>query len=178
MQNLPIPELRLPGLAIEHLDVDTGTAKFDLTLQVEETDSGLAGSLEYNTDLFDADTIDRLIGHFHVLLEGAAADPDRRVSMLPLLTGEERRELLIRAGENAPERSPRGESAPPAASREAPAAESAGARGLYELFEDQAGRSPEAVAITCEGLSLTYEELSARAGRVARLLRDRGVGPE
>ncbi|PYS93247.1 MAG: hypothetical protein DMF50_13740, partial [Acidobacteria bacterium] len=76
--------------------------------------------------------------------------------MLPLLTGEERRELLIRAGENAPERSPRGESAPPA----------------------QAGRTPEAVALTCEGLSLTYGELSARAGRVARLLRARGVGPE
>jgi amino acid adenylation domain-containing protein len=161
MQNMPVPDLRLPGLSVEPLDIDTGTAKFDLTLQVAETDDGLAGSIEYSTDLFDAATIDRMIGHFGSLLEGAAADPDRRLSSLPLLTGEERRDLLAAADVAS-----------------SPAAGTDGTRCLHELFEARAVLAPDAPALTFEGESLDYGRLNARADRLARLLRARGVGPE
>ncbi len=158
MQNLPIPALSLPGLTIEPLDLDTGTAKFDLTLQVEETEDGLAGSVEYSTDLFDGATIDRLIGHLRMLLESAVVDPDRRVSRLRLLTAEERRELL-------------------APGEDASAAGAAGASCLHRMFEERAGMAPGAAALTFEGLTTTYADVNARANRVARLLHRRGVGP-
>ncbi|TMQ67695.1 MAG: amino acid adenylation domain-containing protein, partial [Candidatus Eisenbacteria bacterium] len=174
MQNMRIPALRLPGLSVETLDIDTGTAKFDLTLQVEETEDGLAGSVEYSADLFDAATIDRMIGHFCTLLAGAAAAPDRRLSELPLLTTDERRKILGLGGS-------RGETgrAPDAARRRSAAAvELSGSACLHEMFEAQVRSRPGAPAVTFENDSLSYEALDARADRVARLLRARGVGPE
>ena len=148
MQNMPIPEPRLRSLAVESLDIDTGTAKFDLTMQVEDTGGGLAGSLEYSTDLFDDAKIDRLLGHFRTLLEGAAADPDRRIAELPLLPQDERRDLL-----EIPD---------------APSPETAGAPCLHEMFERRARLAPAATALTFEDQALSYEELDSRAERVAR----------
>ncbi len=96
LQNAPSGALRLPGLTLESLDLDTGTAKLDLLLSFSEGDSpALPGGWEYSTDLFDAATIDRLSGHLNVLLEAAAADPDRALWELPLLTGRERVQLLL-----------------------------------------------------------------------------------
>src|SRR5581483_7203341 len=81
--------------AVRKMPIHTGTAKFDLTLVLTETPSGLHGELEYSTDLFDGATTARMVGHFQTLLEGIAADPDRRLSELPLLTEGERQQLLL-----------------------------------------------------------------------------------
>jgi len=158
MQNMPIPELRLGDVSVETVDIDTGTAKFDLTMQVEDRGPSLDGSLEYSTDLFDAATVERLLGHFQTLLEGAAADPDRRIAELPLLRPDERRELLAFPG--------------------GPLPRATGTLCLHDRFERQALLLPAAIALTFEDQALSYGELNTRADRVARILRRRGVGPE
>jgi non-ribosomal peptide synthetase component F len=76
------------------LPTESGTAKFDLTMFVTEEAGGLGLALEYNADLFDPDTIDRMLGHFRRLLEGIAADPDQTIAALPMLSDEERRRML------------------------------------------------------------------------------------
>jgi len=151
-QNVPPGTLELPGLEVLPVAVETGTAKFDLTVEI----SGEAGSVEYRSDLFDAATIDRLAGHFAILLAGAVADPERRLSELPLLTAEEERQL---AAWNAPVQMP-----PEAA--------------LHARFEAWAARTPHAVAVVSGDKALTYGELNDRSGRLARTLRRLGVGPE
>ena len=84
------------GSQVRAFDVTFGTSKFDLTLSAQETAEGLRAAIEYSTDLFEADTIRRMLGHLEVLLEGIAVDPDRRLSAIPLLTREERRRVLAR----------------------------------------------------------------------------------
>jgi amino acid adenylation domain-containing protein len=158
LQNTPLPSLDLPGLSLSPLEADSGTAKFDLLLALAETEQGLAGNLEYNTDLFEAATARRLLGHFRNLLEAAVADPARRLSELPLLTEAERRQVL---GEWSWTEAVRPE-----------------AQTVHRLFELQAEQTPEAVALVFEGEQLTYRELNARANRLAHSLRDLGVGPE
>jgi amino acid adenylation domain-containing protein len=135
----------------------TGTAKFDLTLSMAETSHGLAGALEYNTDLFDEDTMARMAGHLITLLEGAAADPSRPISRLPLLTEQEHRQLLEWNDTKAPFPED---------------------RCIHELFEAQVERTPEATAVVFEDQALTYAELDRRANQVAHYLRALGVGPE
>jgi amino acid adenylation domain-containing protein len=157
LQNAPKQTLELSALGLEPMEVDNGTSKFDLTLFMNEEDEGLSGQLEYNTDLFEAETVRRMLGHFEVLLEGIAADPARRLSELPLLPEAERRQLLVDWN--------RTEADYPRAC-------------LHELFERQAARTPGAVALIDEGERLTYAELNARANQLARYLQRLGVGPE
>jgi condensation domain-containing protein len=85
---------RHPGWDVRHLDVDTGTTKFDLYLELDDRPDGITGRVVYRTDLFDADTIARLADHYRTLLEGAVADPGTRLSSLPLLTAPERAHIL------------------------------------------------------------------------------------
>jgi amino acid adenylation domain-containing protein len=138
-------------------EVDTGTAPFDLAFDLGEGPAGLAGGLEYSTDLFDRDTIVRLAGHFATLLLGIVADPGARLSELPLLTAEEREQLRAWNG-TAAESSPRA--------------------CVHELVAAQAARAPDAPAVVSAAGTLTYGELDRRANRVARRLRSLGVGPE
>jgi amino acid adenylation domain-containing protein/FkbM family methyltransferase len=137
--------------------VGTGTAKFDLTLFVMEGGGNLTGAVEYSTDLFDAERIRRLTGHFQKLLEGVVADAGRGVWDLPLLTEPERRQLLVdwnpRVGEAA-------------------------AESVIQRIEEQAARTPGAVAVEGETGRWTYEELNAAANRLTHYLRRLGVGPE
>ena len=156
LQNAPPGRLDLAGLTLERLDFDTGTAKFELTLDLTESDGGLAGFLEYNADLFDAATAARLARHFSCLVAGVAAGA--RLSDLPILSEAERRELVAELNDT---RAPF-----PAEST------------VHELFEAEARRRPEAVAVSCEGRSLGYGELDRRAGRLARDLAGLGVGPD
>jgi amino acid adenylation domain-containing protein len=160
LQNNRIPELAHPALTLEALDLDegTGTAKFDLTLAVSESEAGLFAGFEYNTDLFDRETIVRLERHFRALLEGILGDPQRRLAALPLIDAEERRRILADGAGPRPELED-----PPC---------------IHRLFEIQAERTPDAVAAESEGRSLTYRQLNERANRLARALRDRGVGPD
>ncbi|HVR99264.1 MAG TPA: amino acid adenylation domain-containing protein [Thermoanaerobaculia bacterium] len=158
LQNALVGDLELPGLTVTPLPGDGRTAKFDLTLFLEEKAGGLTGALEYSRDLFEAPTIERLLGHFRTLLEGAVAAPAERLSELPLLSRAERQELLrdwstADAGE------------PPAGT-------------LPELFEAQVRRSPEAIALVATTETLTYRQLNAHANQLARRLRRLGVGPD
>jgi amino acid adenylation domain-containing protein len=151
--------VRLGDVDAQVRGVEVGAAKFDLTLMLEEPEEGaLAGWLEYNTDLFDAATIERLAGHFTRLLEALVADPRQRISALSLLSEAERRELLVEFNENT---RVEGE-----------------ARCINELFEAQVERTPEAVALIAGEQSLTYAELNRRADSLARYLQSKGVGAE
>jgi amino acid adenylation domain-containing protein len=155
-QNAPRNPLRLPGLAVEPVEIHNGAARFDLTLAVVEED-GLRATLEYRTDLFEPDAMDRLLGHYRTLLEGAVADPERGIGDLPLLTDPER-ELLVRWSA-APGKFERGSC-------------------VHESFERQMSQTPDAVAVVCEDQRLTYRELNARANQLAHHLRTLAVAPD
>ncbi|OGQ77555.1 MAG: hypothetical protein A3F90_11830 [Deltaproteobacteria bacterium RIFCSPLOWO2_12_FULL_60_19] len=158
LNNLPSQAWRLPGLDVEPVEVPSDVVKFDLSLGMFEEGKGLRGLLGYNRDLFDAGTIQRMIGHFQTLLEGIAANPDRRLSELPILTGAERRQLLVEWNDTK---------------RDYPKD-----KCIHELFEEQAARTPDAVAVVCEDRQLTYRELNRRANQLAHHLRSLGAGRE
>ncbi|HKI00347.1 MAG TPA: amino acid adenylation domain-containing protein [Thermoanaerobaculia bacterium] len=154
----PAAEPRLPGLALKPLESDPGVAKFDLTLSMAEAGGRLRAYLQYSTDLFDAATVRRLLGHWETLLAGVAADPAARLSALPLLTAAERQAVLVEGAGEA-----------------VPFAEDA---CLHEIFAARAAEFPDTLAVVFEDRELTYAELDARANRLAHRLRRRGVGPE
>ena len=158
LQNAADSALKMPGLTIEHSLGDIGTAKFDLMLELEESAEGITGSFEYNTDLFDEATVERMIGHFQTLLEGIVANPDGQIAGLPLLTDAERHQLLVEWNNTKTDYP-----------KEA---------CVHHLFEAQVERTPDAVAIVFEGQELTYRELNARANQLANYLKKRGVGPD
>ena len=157
LQNTPHSE-GFGDLTMERLAVHTDTARFDLTLSLEETVEGLVGTIEYSTDLFEAATIARMAEHFHTLLRGIVADPDCRLSALPLLTETESHQILVEW--NATE------------------AEYRCDRLIHERFEEQVSRAPDAIAVVFEGETLTYAELNARANQLAHYLQERGAGPD
>ena len=95
LQNTPMQVLELPGLILSSLELESGTAKFDLTLSMYERELGLRAYLAYNTDLFDTSTIKRMLDHFQTLIEGVVANPDQPVGELPLSTEAERHQLLV-----------------------------------------------------------------------------------
>ncbi|MGZ3457554.1 MAG: amino acid adenylation domain-containing protein, partial [Archangium sp.] len=157
VQNAPMPSLELPGLTLRTLESGVVASKVDLSLTFIESGEGLVCACDYRTDLFEAATVERMVGHLKVLLEGAAAEPDKRLSELPLLPEEERRRLLVEWN----------------GTREALAPGC-----LHEKVEEQAARRPEAVAVVCEEESLTYGKLNRQANQLAHRLRALGVGPE
>jgi amino acid adenylation domain-containing protein len=157
LEKPPVPPA-LPGVTCELSDVDTGTAKFDLTLMLTEGEDGAAGWMEYARDLFDGATVDRILGHLRTLLAAAVADPERRLADLPLLTDEESAQLLVKWKQDR--------------------ADWPTDMLLHELFEAQARRTPEATAVIGPEERLSYGELAARVDRTARRLRALGVGPE
>ena len=157
LQNTPAGALRVRGLTLEPVEAETGMAKFDLSLALAETPAGIAGALEYSTDLFDATTAERLTARFAAFLEAAVGDPGRPVADLPILLPAERHQVAAELNDT---RSPF-----PAAC-------------LHELVEAQVDRSPEAVAVVCGAVRWTYCGLDARANRLAHHLRALGVGPD
>lgn len=169
LHNAPRRPLELTGLTWSPLEVESGTARFDLVLDLCEDSDGVRGVFEYNTDLFEAATIARLAGHFQTLLEGVVADPDRRLSRLPLLTESERRQLLLEWNDTE---------SVWAYSRRQDASSSLPLPTLPHVFEAQVQREPQAVALVCEGQRLTYQELNQRANQLAHYLQKFGVGPE
>ncbi|WP_158892624.1 non-ribosomal peptide synthase/polyketide synthase [Amycolatopsis anabasis] len=145
------------GLRAEEVEIARHSANFDLTVEFAERDGGLTGLVEYRTDLFDPETIERLAGRLGVLLAGIAEWPDTPVGRLPLLSAGERRRLLA-AGTGA--------------ALEVPDTT------LPAVFEATAARYPDRTAVVCGDTELTYAELNARANRLARYLVARGAGPE
>ncbi len=149
-------ELALTGCDCSDYPVKPGTTMYDLFLQLIELDGKLSGSIEYSTDLFTRDTIERLTSHLRVLLESAARNPDTPVERLPLMSATERSDVLQRWNRTASDY-PRDQ-------------------GLHELFEAQAAATPERVAVQFHDTELSYAELDARANRLAHTLIDAGVG--
>ncbi|MFD2169214.1 amino acid adenylation domain-containing protein [Tumebacillus lipolyticus] len=157
MLNAPM-SLSLPGLALQAKELDSGTAKFDITLQMRETERGLYGEWEYNTDLFDASTITRMIAHFETLLWGIVEQPEQPICTLPLLGEAERQQMLIewnRTGD---------------ADREELC--------IHQLFERQVERTPDRTAVIFEEQQMTFRELNDRANRLAVQLQTFGIGPD
>src|SRR5690606_685129 len=142
------------GLTVDDFPVDAWATRYDLELYVGD-DSG--GMFVYNTDLFEAGTVERLAGHLCALLDRVAAEPDLRLSRIDLLSEEERRLVLDGWNDTA--------------------ADYPGEATLHGPIEAQAARTPDAVAVRFEGRALTYRELDAAADRIARTLRGHGVGP-
>ncbi len=141
------------GWLPNQFDVHTGTAKFDLIMDLEESSEELIGRIEYNTDLFDEATISRMVGHYQTLLEGIVADPEQSISQLPLLTTTEQQQFL--AWNKSPLEC-----------------------CVHELFELQVARHPYAVAVVFEDQHLTYQELNHRANQLAHYLIKLGVKSE
>jgi amino acid adenylation domain-containing protein len=158
VQNTASAVERIAGLTLHLRDVDTATAKFDLTCTVIPKESGLSTNFEYNTDLFEAETIRRMIDSFHSILEAVARDPEQPISQLPLLSRKERQKVLVEW--NATQHDYRRE------------------KCIHQLVEAQAVLSPDATAVLHEHNRLTYRELNQRANQLAHFLRKRGVGPE
>jgi len=147
----------LPDLKAETFRLEGEIAKFDLSLRAVVRPDRLSCVFEYKTDLFDAETIRRMLDHWKTFLAGIAADPDRRVSEIPLLSDEERRMILVEWNATATSY-PREKS-------------------IGEAFESQVASTPDTVALILGKEQLTYAELNRRANRLARSLRDRGIGP-
>jgi amino acid adenylation domain-containing protein len=156
LQNAGEGDLRIDGVAVSPLEAEGRVAKFDLTLAVEETEAGLQVWAEYDTDLFDASTLWRMLGHYRVLLEGAAASPEAPVSALPLLTAAER--ALLEGWNRTGAPYPRD-------------------KVVHQLFEEQAARTPLATAVVYGDHEVSYAALEARADRLARRLVRMGVRP-
>ncbi len=148
LQDPATPPLTLGGgVRAEAFELDLDVSPYELTLLMQEKDGGLEATLEYKTELFSAETIDRMLQHYQTLLEGVAENLDTRVSELPLLTSAERRQLLV-------EFNPR----PMDFARD---------KCLHELFEAQAARTPQAPAVRFGSQVLTYGELNERANQLA-----------
>ena len=157
LHNAPGGGIAFPGVEVSPVASGTPAAKLDLALIFTDSAAALAGELHYAAELWDAETIRRLRAQLGVLLEAAVADPDRPVTRLAILPPEERRRVVEEWNDTA-------RPLPPAC--------------IHQLFEEQAARTPDAVAVEFGAETLTYAELDARANRLAQHLRRRGVGPE
>jgi amino acid adenylation domain-containing protein len=158
LQTVPMPSMTLRDLTASFVEVTRNISLFDLTLELEETPQGVKGFFEYNTDLFDADRIDRMAGHWQTLIEGLVKDSSCRIDSVPLMREEEQRSVselchAFEAGEQPQ-------------------------LCLHDLVETRAQRTPDTSAVVWNDESLSYRMLANRANRLAHYLRTLGVGPE
>jgi amino acid adenylation domain-containing protein len=159
LQNAARRTFELSGLQLEPFGgAIGGTSKFDLSFFALEGADGLSGRVEYNTDLFEADTIRRMLRHYMRLLELALAEPDMPVSRLQLLDEAERDRILVEFNRTA--------------------ADFASDIRLHDFVARQAELSPDATALVCLGERVSYRELNERANQLARYLIKHGAGPE
>jgi amino acid adenylation domain-containing protein len=158
LQNTPAPDLAVDGLTLTPINLQSETAKFDLSLEVEEEADQISVAFEYATDMFAPATVERMLGHYQNLLEAVVAEPDKQVADLSLLTAIERQQLLVEWNSNG--------------------ADFPKDICIHHLFEAQAARTPDAIAAEFRGEKLTYRELNARANQLAHYLRKQDVGPE
>jgi len=159
LQNTPLPILSLGQVTLSPLKFENYISKFELTLSLTETETGLEGYFEYSTDLFDRTTIERLAERFRILLERVVGESaDQRIDRISLLTPEDEHRLIKEW--NATER-PFGKD-----------------RCMHHLFEEQVQRTPQAAAVVFGDQRMTYDELNRTANQLARYLQKRGVSIE
>ncbi|MGG6293710.1 amino acid adenylation domain-containing protein [Leptolyngbya sp. AN02str] len=153
----PITSRSLADLTLSPIDIDRETAQFDLSLEIQDLGDRLVGRVEYRTERFTADTITRFQGHFATLLAAIAANPDQRMSELPLLTLAEQQGFATwnQTASEYPQHS-----------------------CLHHLIEAQAERLPNAVAVVFGDRQLTYQQLNTQANQLAHHLQTLGVGPD
>ena len=157
LENLPQP-ISIPGLSISAVKQTEFVAKLDLSLDMYQTPSGLVGGFEYNTDLFKPETISRLVGHFHTLLQGIVDNPDCAIAELPLLTAAEKQQILVDWNDTQ--------------------VEFPDHLCFHQIFEVQAAKTPDNIALIFEDQKLTYAELNQRSSELAAYLSSLGVKPE
>jgi non-ribosomal peptide synthase domain TIGR01720/amino acid adenylation domain len=162
LQNAPLGDLNLPGLKATSLAVENVRVKFDLSLVLEETETEkgtyLEGFWEYSSDLFTAERITRLVGHFQTLLKGIVTNPQQQVGELPLLMEAEKQQLLVDWNQT-----------------ESPYPKN---KCIHQLFEEQVTKNPDAIAIIYEQESLSYQQLNQKANQLAHYLQSLGVKPD
>jgi amino acid adenylation domain-containing protein len=158
VQDAPKTVHNLPGLTLRYRLGATKTSKFDMGLVLEESPNSFVASVEYSTDLFDADRIARMVTHLKTLLENVLANPDQRIGYVSLLSKEEQQQLFFEWNDTT-----------------TPYPDEL---CMHQLFEAQVARTPERFALSFEGERLTYRQLNARANQLAHFLRSLGVGPE
>ncbi|HET9916460.1 MAG TPA: amino acid adenylation domain-containing protein, partial [Candidatus Binatia bacterium] len=158
LQNFPKAPLEFSDVTAVEMDIDPGIARFDLHVFMTEEDNGLKGYFEFNTDLFNATTIERMIGHYQTLLEGIVTNPNQTLSEIPLLTEAEKHQLIVEPNDTKTDY-PKD-------------------KCIHQLLEEQVEKTPHAIAVVFEDQQLTYRELNHRANQLAHYLRKLGVGPE
>ncbi|MHC5738118.1 non-ribosomal peptide synthetase [Nostoc sp.] len=158
LQNTPIETLELSGLTLSLFEFDSKTAKLDLEFHLWQDLESLKGQMVYSTDLFDDETITRMLGHFQTLLESIVANPEQRISDLSLLTVQERQELLIDWNDTK---------------RDYPEN-----KCFHQLFEAQVEKTPNAIALVFDDEQLSYKELNIRSNQLAHYLKKLGVVPD
>ncbi|WP_172844423.1 non-ribosomal peptide synthetase [Tumebacillus algifaecis] len=157
LQNAPKPSVTFNELTVSMMGIESKTAKFDLSLFLTEDEQGLEGVFEFNTDLFDAATIERMGLHYANLLAAVAAEPDCRIDELVFLSADERQQVLTESFH---------------------AREYDRNATLHSLFEQQVAQNPDATAVVYLDRSLTYRELNEQANRLAHHLLTLGAGPD
>jgi len=155
MDNNDNTKMKLPGLVLSSLEATGVVAKFELTLHAKETEQGLYFNFEYNSDLFDVGTIERLSAHFNILLQSIVDNPNGLIAELPMLSEQEQHYLLHTLNDTQVDY-PQDQC-------------------IHELFEEQVIKTPDNVALVFEEQQLTYAELNHKANRLAHYLREQGV---
>ena len=158
LQNAPLHPPELNDLVAALIKLDRQTAMFDLNFSLCECKEGLEGVVDYRTELFNTDTIKQMMSHFETMLDGIIANPEQRLSELPILTAAERHQLLVEWNER--------ESGYPAG------------QCIHPLIETRVRQDPNAIAVVHAGQQLSYGELNRRANQLARYLKRHGAGPE
>ncbi|MGE5432087.1 MAG: non-ribosomal peptide synthetase, partial [Syntrophomonadaceae bacterium] len=158
LQNLPLSSQPFNGLTLSMVDVEMGTSTFDLTLTLAETFEGLNVTVEYNTDLFDRSTIDRMLGYYENLLNNILLFPDKKINDLQIMDVTEKNRVLFEWNNTETEFEKW--------------------ECIHKLFERQAEVNPQNTAAVFEGRSLSYRQLNERSNQLAHKLRKLGVGPD
>ncbi|WP_414575248.1 amino acid adenylation domain-containing protein [Anabaena sp. CCY 9402-a] len=156
VENAPTQPIEIPGLRWSPLEIDGGTAKFDITLMIAETDAGLQGKWEYNCDLFTETTIQHFTEHFQNILLGMTSEPSQNISDLPLMSGGELQQIISFG-----------------TSPTNPITHC-----IQELFEQQVAKFGDEIAVICNHQKLTYSELNTKANQLAYHLKLLGIQPE
>ncbi|NJO31107.1 MAG: amino acid adenylation domain-containing protein [Richelia sp. SL_2_1] len=155
LQNTPNSVHEVSGLSLRTLEFDSGTSQLDIFLSMSESEAGLTGCLEYNTDIFDSTTINQFINNFQTLLENIVVNPQQRLSELSLLTASEQEQLLFKLNQTRVDY-------PQDAT-------------LHQLFEQQVEQTPDSLALISESEELTYCQLNHKVNQLVHYLQNQGV---
>ncbi|MBD2607328.1 amino acid adenylation domain-containing protein [Scytonema hofmannii FACHB-248] len=158
LQNSPVSVQEVSGLTLRTLEFDSGTAQLDIFLSLSESQEGLTGYLEYNTDIFDSTTITQFINNFQTLLENIVTNPEQHLNELSLLTTSEREQLLFKFNQTL--------------------ADYPQDVSLHQLFEQQVELTPDSLALISESEELTYCQLNHRVNQLAHYLQKQGITKE